>query len=152
MEITNNNYNNENSFLSSTPNLDLTMDLHEALQEVPLSTEYFTKLEIYGDILIKKYNWRKVQIFKSPEDLEKLVTGTRIITRDNSFAIKHTTGWVILNKDGYVFSHIDSNSVQLSLPAMSIPENYHPSPDDISLNLETDDISNEQKQSQPPFT
>lgn len=125
--------------------MNLTMDLHEALQEVPLSIDYFSKLEIYGNILTEKYNWRKVQIFKTNEDLEKLAIGARIITNDNSFAVKHPTGWVIVNKDGYVFSHIDSKSTQLSLPAMSVPESYHPSPDDISL-TENNDISHDQSQ------
>jgi hypothetical protein len=112
--------------------MSLSMDLHEALQEVPLNVEYFEKLEIYSQKLVQDYNWRRVSIYTTVEELKALATGARVSTNNNELAVKHNTGWVIITRDGYPITHSDETA--LTLPAYSIPDSIYQSPGNTSLN------------------
>lgn len=99
----------------------LTIDLHRALQEVPLDLEYAEKLEMYSEKLTKVYNWRKVTVYNTIEELEELPLGSKVTDSANAVGVKHLTGWVLIDNNGYAFTHMSANS--LSLPVYSIPNN-----------------------------
>jgi hypothetical protein len=109
----------------------IAIDLHNALTEVPVDTAYFEKLEMYGQKLIEEYNWHRVEVYSTHQELDALVTGARVTTSTNSLAVKHKTGWVILTQEGYSFSY--RASTDLALPVFSIPEARRQSPDVSSL-------------------
>ena len=117
----------------------LSFDLHDALTEVPLEMEYFKKLELYGQKLIEQYNWHRVEVYSTHEQLDTLATGTRVTTSDNALAVKHPTGWVILSQEGYTYSY--NLSTDLVLPVFSIPETRHSSQNAVSLDDGTQDVS-----------
>lgn len=112
--------------------MSLSEDLHEALKDVPLDMDYFAKLEIYSEKLIQDYNWRRVKVYRTLEEVNALETGTRVSTSDNSLALKHNTGWVIITRDGYPMTHSDATA--LSLPVFSIPDSNFSPPEVTSLN------------------
>lgn len=110
----------------------LASDLHEALKQVPLDTAYFDKMNLYSKILIEDYNWNRVEIYSTHEQLDALAAGARVTTSNNSLAIKHDTGWIILTTEGYIFSR--NGSDKLALPVFSIPVNTYHSADSVTLN------------------
>lgn len=98
---------------------ELSSDLHWALNSVPLEGEYYSKLELYAQLLVEKYNWVKIHQYSTHELLNLLPVSTKIITSDDQIAVKHETGWVILSPEGYIFSRISTEN--LKLPAFSVP-------------------------------
>jgi len=122
--------------MSNKPDIKrLTVDLHEALQQVPLDTDYQAKLSLYSKILIEDYNWNRVEKYSTFEELDALATGSRVTTSNNNLAVKHDTGWVIITPEGYPMTHCDSSV--LVLPVFSIPVNTVYPPDNVSLDDST---------------
>lgn len=115
---------NSNQPEDVTEVVSLSMDLHEALQQVPLSIDYYEKLELYSEKLIQDYNWHKRNVFNTIKELDDLPIGTRVTTAHNSLAVKHKSGWVILTQEGY--TTIQNFSSDLALPVYSIPEVSRP--------------------------
>lgn len=113
----------------------LSVDLHNALQRVPLEADYDAKLSLYSKILTEDYNWKQVEKYSTTAELDALATGTRVTTSNNNLAVKHDTGWVIITPEGYPMTHCDSSV--LVLPVFSIPVNVVSPPDDVSLDSST---------------
>lgn len=118
--------------MSNKPQIKrLSVDLHNALQQVPLEADYDVKLALYSKILIEDYNWNKIEKYGTLDEVDALALGSRVTTSNNSIAVKHNTGWIIITPEGYPMTHCDSSI--LSLPVFSIPRNTHQSPDSVSL-------------------
>lgn len=118
-----NNYFSELSKDSSTDNLshlqaELASDLHWALARVPISANYYDKLDFYAAELIENYHWSKIYEYSSIEQLELLPVGSRIITATNYMAIKKAIGWALITEQGYIMTNVPTDN--LSLPAFSV--------------------------------
>lgn len=110
---------------------ELASDLHWALTRVPMTANYYDKLDQYAAELIENYFWSKLHQYSSLEQLNLLPMGSRIITGDNCMAVKKQNGWSLLTEQGFIKMNISSEEIHL--PAFSIqtanPENRHQSSD-----------------------
>jgi hypothetical protein len=101
---------------------EMASDLHWALSRVPVSGNYYDKLDMYAAELIENYYWSKAHEYSSVEQLDILPVGSRILTANDCIGIKKTTGWALMTHLGQFIWSVPTENIEL--PALSVQSNY----------------------------